>query len=298
MKTHLMCFGVIAAISSLPYLAVCWDNQQPLILSIDAGKAEWEIGERTLHRLKITNRSSAKVSIPNFHFLNIKTEDAEIAFYTKEQILQLHVSRGSTPIRINKEWQQVSEKPRLFKVVDIQPGETLSVPFSLTRRCYPSFYSLTEPGEYAVTVTLDTSRTGNNDVLKGHFVSAPAIFRILPVTAFRNQEPHESQIHYAKTKAAFYLERIKDNRGEYFSNVGNILDTPDAVPALIEMLDSKDQETLRAARSILEKIIQHQENVKQPMLPTTKKQWEEWWRVEGTKIPPQKLWSNFDSHFQ
>ncbi len=289
---------VVAFVAWLLCLTAYSSDNPPLTISVESGNTEWEVGARTSHTLKITNRSSTTLTIPSFRFLNTKGEDAEIALYVKEQILQMHVVRGSVPVQINKDWQTVPEKPRSFETVEIRPDETISVSFSLTRQWHPSFFSLTKPGEYVVTMTLDTTQVKSDNVLKGRFVSTPAVFRIIPVTIFRSKETHESHLDYAKAKVVFYLDRIENRKGEYFPNVKNILDTQDAVPALIEILDSKDDANARRAQTILEQIHHPLGNKEPPDLPNSKNGWAAWWRINGDSMPPRKLWANFDSHYQ
>ena len=249
--------------------------------------------------LKITNQSSEPVTLPSFRFLNGKGYDPEIAFYLNEHVLKMQVVHGSAPVLMNQGWQTHAEKPRQFPTVELQPKETLSVPFSLNWDWYPSFYSLTEPGEYTLTVILDTTGTQNDKILKGRFASSPARFRIVPVATFRAQEIHESPDDYAKALVAFYLRRIEEHKGEYFPNVAKMLSARNAVPALIVTLDSKDHGLAKRAEAILGEIHDHLgTNEKPPALPKSKAEWLEWWNREGMKLSLQELWSNFDSHYQ
>ena len=160
-------------------------EEPPLGLRVEADRPQWEVNERTGHVLKITNQSSRPVTVPSFRFMNGKGEDQEIAFYLDEHVLKMQVMHGAAPVAINAGWQTHPEKPRQFPTVELRPNDTLSVPFSLTAGCYPSFYSLTEPGEYTLTVILDTTGTRNDKILKGRFVSPPVRFRILPIATFR-----------------------------------------------------------------------------------------------------------------
>lgn len=273
-------------------------DESPLNISIRTGRPEFEVNQRTDHTLIIKNQSSQVVTLPSFRFLNIKQEDPEIAFYLKEQILRMQVRRGTDTVPIHKDWLIPPEKSRQFPTVDLQPGETILEPFSLTRRRYPSFYSLTTPGVYSITVTLDTTRVSNSKILKGKFTSQPAKFEIIPVGTFREKKPNELQDDYTEVKVAFYLRRIAKHDGEYFPNVWNILETKEGVPALIEALDSEDDESARLARSLLGQIYHHGGRPNPPALPNSQNDWMEWWKREGKKLSPKKLWSNFDSHYQ
>ncbi|MGD0900489.1 MAG: hypothetical protein ABR915_21870 [Thermoguttaceae bacterium] len=269
-------------------------EEPPLTLRVESTRAQWEVNERTGHVLKITNQSSRPVTLPSFRFLNVKQEDPEVGFYIQEHVLQMQVVRGTAPVQINEGWQRHPEKPRQFPTVELQPKETLSVAFSLT----PGFYSLTEPGEYALTVILNTMQTQSDKILKGRFESPPARFRIVPVASFRAQGPDESPDDYAKACVAFYLHRIEERKGEYFPNVAKMLSARNAVPALIETLDSKDNRLADGAEAILGEI-HHRLDTKEkpPPLPRSKADWLQWWKNEGTKLSAKELWSNFDSHY-
>ena len=117
----------------------------------------------------------------------------------------MQVRHGTDTVPIHKDWLAPPEKSRQFPTVELQPGDTILEPFSLTRRWNPSFYSLTSPGVYTLTVTLDTTGVSNNKILKGRFTSQPAKFKIIPVGTFREKKPNESQHDYAEVKVAFAL---------------------------------------------------------------------------------------------
>ena len=284
-----------AASPALPAAAA---SQPPIIVSVKTERTEYEVGQRTSHGLTITNRTSKPVTLPSLQFLNIKQEDAEIAFYVQQHVLEIQVTRGKGPVAISKDWQAPAKEVQPFPTVELQPGQSISARFSLTRSWYPSFFSLTEPGEYNVTVTLDTTTLANEKIIKGRFSSAPAAFRIVPVAAFREKRAGESQGDYAKAKVVFYLDRIAQHKGEYFPNVGSILRTPEAVPALIEMLDSKDAARADQAGSLLGQVHHRLGTPHPPALPESKEAWRKWWETQGAKLPASTFWSNFDSHYQ
>ena len=273
-------------------------DESPLNISIRIERPEFEVNQRTDHTLVIKNQSSQAATLPSFRFLNIKQEDAEIAFYLKEQILRMQLMRGTDTVPLKEDWLVPQEKSGQYPTVDLQPGETILVPFSLTRHWYPSFYSLTTPDEYTLTVTLDTTGVSNSKILKGKFTSQSAKFRISPVGTFREKKPDESQHDYAKVKVAFYFRRIAKHDGEYFTNVWNILQTKECVPALLEALDSQDDESVRLARSLLGQIHHHEGRSGSSALPISKTEWMEWWQREEQEPTPKTLWSNFDSHYQ
>jgi hypothetical protein len=157
--------------------------------------------------------------------------------------------------------------------------------------------TLAEPSEYTLTVTLDTTAVHGDKILKGRFTSPPAKFRIVPIGTFRKQGADESARDYARAWVAFYLQRIEEHKGEYFPNVRNMLSVQDAVPALIDALDSKDNQLAKRAEAILAEI-HHRGSNHEPPLPKSKAEWLDWWRGEGVKLSAKELWSNFDSHYQ
>lgn len=274
----------------------------PLVnISVKVGRSRFEVGERTGHTLMISNQSADEtISVPSFRFLNVKQEDPEIAFYLKEQVLRLQVTVGTNAVPIHQEWLIVPERATEFPSVELRPGESVATQFSLTRRWYPSFYALTNPGTYAVSVILDTTKTTNPKVLKGVFVSAPAEFEIIPVPTFRARGAGETKADYGQERVAFYLKRIMEHTGEYFPNVGNIVRTEDGVPALIELMEAGDPEIRSQAVSLL-KQFHHAEDGRSdhPALPGSSLQaWREWWQTTGSKLSTEQVWHNFDSRYQ
>ena len=273
-------------------LSIAWlsasAEEPPIEIRVVAAPTQWEVNQRTAHVLKITNRSVQPVTVPSFHFLNVKGEQPEIDFYLEEHILKMEVVRDSKPISTNEKPQARPEKPQPFPTVDLQPKETVSVGFS---------QSLTEPGEYTLMVTLDTTAAQSDKILKGRFTSPPARFRIVPIATFRKQGANESARDYARARVAFYLHRIEEHKGEYFPNVAEMLRVQDAVPALIDALDSKDNQLAKRAELILAEI-HHRGSNHEPPLPRSKPEWLDWWRGEGAKLSAKELWSNFDSHYQ
>ena len=289
-------FVLMLVIAAAPLAVLA--EQPPVIISGKTEKPEYEVGQRTSHGLTITNRSSKPVTLPSFRFLNIKQEDAEMAFYIQQHVLEIQVTRGKDPVAVDKVWQAPAKEARPFPTVELPPGQSISAGFSLTRRWYPSFFSLTEPGEYNVTVTLDTTKLADEKILKGRFLSAPVAFRIVPIATFREKGSGESQVDYAKAKVAFYLDRIAQRKGEYFPNVGNLLRTPEAIPALIEILDSKDAARAQQAGVLLGQVHHNCGTPHPPALPDSKEAWRKWWETEEAKLPAATLWSNFDSYYQ
>ena len=274
----------------LTLLSIAWlsasAEEPPIEIRVVAAQTQWEVNERTAHVLKITNRSAQLVTVPSFP--NGKERDAGIAFYLKEHILKMEVVRDSKPISINENPQTRPGKFQPFPTVEIQPKETVSDDFSLR---------LTEPGDYTLTVTLDTTAVQGDKILKDRFTSPPVRFRIVPIATFRKQGANESARDYARARVAFYLHRIEEHKGEYFPNVAEMLRVQDAVPALIDALDSKDNQLAKRAELILAEI-HHRGSNHEPPLPRSKPEWLDWWRREGVRLSAKELWSNFDSHHQ
>jgi len=100
----------------LMLLSIAWlaasNEEPPIEIRVTVAQTQWEVNERTAHVLKITNRSAQLVTVPSFHFLNVKGEQPEIDFYLEEHILKMEVVRDSKPISINEKPQARPEKPR------------------------------------------------------------------------------------------------------------------------------------------------------------------------------------------
>lgn len=279
-------------LSLLMLLSIAWRSvsveEPPIEVRVSAAQNQWEVNERTAHVFKIANRSPQPVTVPSFHFLNVKEEHPEITFYLEEHILKMEVVRDSKTISINEKPRARPRTAQPFPTVELQPKETVSVGFSLR---------LTEPGEYTVTVTLDTTAVPGDKTLKGRFTSPSAGFRIVPIATFRKQGANEPTRDYARARVAFYLRRIEEHEGEYFPNVAEMLRLQDAVPALIDALDSKDKQFVKRAEVILAGI-HHRGSNHKSFLPRSKAEWLDWWQGEGVRLSAKELWSNFDSHYQ
>ncbi|MBI5393966.1 MAG: hypothetical protein HZA91_01580 [Verrucomicrobia bacterium] len=273
-------------------------NDSPLSISVKAAKSDFEVGERTWHAVVVSNRSAQVVAIPSFGFLNIKQEDPYASFYVRQKILRLEVKCGGKIIPMGSGWSRSSTEAPDFPTVELRPGETAGVGFSLTRRWFPCFYTLTNAGLYTLTVALDTTAVRNDKMVKGVFTSPPTEFRIIPWPTFREQRLDESCDDYAEEKATFYLKRIVSYKGEFYPNVDAILRTQGSVPALIRILASSDKELAGQARSLLGGI--HYPSGRpppHPPRPSSIEQWKEWWQTTGVKMSVKEFWSNFDSHF-
>ena len=95
-------------------LSIAWlsasAEEPPIEIRVAAAQTQWEVNERTAHVLKITNRSAQLVTVPSFHFLNVKGEQPEIDFYLEEHILKMEVVRDSKPISTNEKPQAQSRE--------------------------------------------------------------------------------------------------------------------------------------------------------------------------------------------
>jgi len=286
-------------IGCLVVARITYATDKPLVnISINVGKSQFEVYEETDHTLVISNQSSEVLSLPNLpEVLNATKGNPEIARYL--QFLRMQVTIGTNVIPIHQRWLTVPDRAKEIQTVELRPGECMSEHFSLTGGCNPSFYSLTNPGVYAVSVTLDTTKATSPKILKGVFVSAPTEFEIIPVPTFRAKKAEETKADYARERVVFYLKRIRGNTGVYFSNVYNIVKTDDGVPALIELMEVGDPGVRSEAESLL-KQIHHPEDghSEHPALPTSRQAWHEWWQKAGCKLSTADVWHNFDSHYQ
>ena len=104
------------------------NEEPPIEIRVTVAQTQWEVNERTAHVLKITNPSAQLVTVPSFHFLNVKGEQPEIDFYLEEHILKMEVVPIRNPFRPTKSRRR-PEKPQPFPTVDLQPKETVSVGF-------------------------------------------------------------------------------------------------------------------------------------------------------------------------
>ena len=97
-------------------------SQPPVIVSVRTERNQYEVGQRTSHVLTITNRGSKPVTLPSFRFLNVKQEDAEIAFYVQQHVLEIQVTRDKGPVAINKDWQDPAKEVQPFPTVEKESG--------------------------------------------------------------------------------------------------------------------------------------------------------------------------------
>jgi hypothetical protein len=269
----------------------------PLGISIIPTETRFEVGQRAACAFEITNLTSETIALPAFDPVPRKLEDAAAAGYIKAQILKIHVWQGTRTFEMNPEWQTPNEQPPKYGVVLVQPGQAIRESVSLTRNGHPSFFTLTNPGLYSVSVTLDTQGCKDERIPKGIWTSAPATLRIVPYPDFRARQRGESPEAYAQARAAFYLGRIVQPQGEYFANVWSVLGTEGAGAALIDLMDSREPGIARGAADLLGQI-HHREGAPgaQPT-PASKADWLRWWQETGSKLAARDLFSNFDSHF-
>jgi hypothetical protein len=117
-----------------------------LIISGRTEKPEYEVGQRTSHGLTITNRNSKPVTLPSFRFLNAKQEDAEIAFYVQQYVLEIQVTRGKDPVAINKDLRAPAKEVQPFATVELRtcrPGGPGLLPrLCLRFRHWASFHAV------------------------------------------------------------------------------------------------------------------------------------------------------------
>ena len=67
------------------------------------------------------------MTLPSFQFLNIKQEDADIAFHVQQHVLDIQVTRGKGTVAINKDWQAPAKEAQPYPTVELQPGQVPAV---------------------------------------------------------------------------------------------------------------------------------------------------------------------------
>jgi len=266
-------------------------------VAVAPGKAEFEVGERGFCSFAITNRTSHPMALPSFRFLNLKQEDAEVAFYVKRRILKIDVWQGTNAVAMKPGWQNAPEESSQYPTSWLQPTQTVGSGFSLTRNWYPSFFALTNPGLYTVSLTLDTTTCKDVQIPKGVYVSRRAAFQIVPVAEFRARHPDELLGSYTQAKTTFYLKRIINHTGEYFPNVSQIVRCEGALAALIELTGSLDKEVATHSLALLGALHHALGRPSPPAVPGSVEEWQTWLEETGSKLTPQELWVNFDSHY-
>jgi hypothetical protein len=275
-------------------------NSPLLGISLAPMKAPFDVGQRVQCTLEITNLTSAPVALPSFSFIkNDKGSPYSVVpLYVEEQILRLTVKHGSNVIPIEPHWRNPSKTPGQYPTEQLLPGSVIRKYFPLTVNPWgPSFYALTNPADYTVTIALDTSACNDGQIAKGVWVSPPVAFRIVDFPAFRTRESTESPEAYAQARVAFYLSRIDQHQGEYFANVEAALQTQGAGAALIELMDSLDKRTAYRASELLRQVHHEPGQPNPPHLPGSKAEWSEWWITTGSKLPTGALLGHFYSQF-
>jgi hypothetical protein len=266
-------------------------------IAITPTQTSFDVGQRANCAFEITNLTSEAIALPAFDSPG-KVEDAGATSYVKAQILKIHVRQGTNTYAMNPGWQTPPAQPAKYRLVPLPPGHTIREYFSVTGTRYPPFFTLTNPGLYSVSITLDTQGFKDERIPKGIWTSAPATFRIVPYPDFRARQSGESAEAYAQARVAFYLGRIVQHQGEYFRNVGSVLDTEGSGAALIELMDSKEPGIGGEALGLLGQIHHRLGALGPQQTPASKADWMRWWEETGANLSARVLFSNFDSHFQ
>lgn len=286
----------VTSLASLAKAQSATVSNRPRVGIVFSVTPKIEIGSVLFGELTITNWSSESVKVPNFHFLNLWQENAEAAFYVKQQVLKIDVKQDGKPVFINAEWQAPLEKAVQFPLFELLPGGYLPSILVLNSKRSAAFYSLTNPGIYTVTITLNTTKGDVDGLLKGVFVSAPVTVEIVPVPTFRPQQADESPKDYTQAKVEFYLKRIATRQGDRFKNMSDLLRTDNAIPAVINELDSHDKSVAGAAKDLLlEGYIPNFYSPISRYKPVSKTEWMEWWNAKGKNMAPQELWRYLES---
>jgi hypothetical protein len=286
-------------VNALPCLGAQPGGPSGVGISIAPTKASFDMGERATFVLEITNMTAGAVVLPVFDAAG-KVEDEKILRYLKAHLLEIEVRHGTNVLAMNTGWDRSAMPAEGMKYhsVSLEARTAIRDNFSLTRNWHPSFFTITNPGEYTASVTFDTRSCREEGILKGVWNSPPATFRIVPFPEFRPRAQNESPEDYAQARANFYLKRIVQHQGEYFANVGSILRAEASGAALIGLMDSPERDVAVEALSLLRQI-HHRLGAAGPQsTPASKADWMTWWKETGSRIPAQELLANFDSHFQ
>ena len=275
------------------------ESNSLLGITVTPSKSEFEVGERASCGFEITNLTSEAIALPGFRFPNLKQEAAEVAFfYVKEQILEIAVRQGTNTVAMQPGWQNTSKQAGQYPTEFLEPAHTIRGSLSLTQNWPPSFFALTNPGIYSVGITLDTRACKDARIPKGVYVSPRAAFGIVPVAEFRAKRPDESLEAYVQARVTFYLKRITQHKGEGFPNVRNIVRTEGAVAALIEVIGSPDKDTADRSLELLNQLHHALGRPNPPPMPESVADWRTWLKETGSRLTPNELWANFDSHYQ
>ena len=273
----------------------------PLLgISLASMETPFDVGQRVMCTLEITNLTSTPLALPSFSFIKVDKASpySVVPLYVEEQILRLTVKRGSNTVPIERGWRNPSKTLRQYPTEQLLPGGVIRKSFPLTVNPWgPSFYALTNPADYTLSIALDTSACKDEQITKGVWVSPPATFRIVDFPAFRTRGSTESPEAYAQARVAFYLTRIIQHQGEYFANVESALQTQGAGAALIELTDSRDKSFAGRASELLCQVHHPLGLRNPPYLPKMKAEWLEWWRTTGSHLPSRELIGNFYSQF-
>ena len=276
------------------------EDDSPIGITLKPVKGEFEVGESAGFDFGITNLTSQAVTLPSFHFVNIMMEDANVIFYVREGMLKISVWQGTNKVPMNTNWLNLPVQNEPYPTVILKPTDTIHQTFTITGGLVPNrFFTLTNPGLYTVSITMDTTTCKDNKIPKGVFVSPGAKFRIVSLPIFRAKRSDESPEIYAQAKVTFYLKRISQNTGEYFYNVSEIARSNEAVAALTELLGSPDKEVAGQSSVLLAQFYEPLDGrTNHPPLPKAVEEWRTWAKETGSRLTPGQLFGNFDSHFQ
>jgi len=267
-------------------------TEPPLAFRLEMDRRRWELGEDMDARLILTNVSANPLTVPDVSLKRGKLFPEGLTRSLQSGALRLELEQDGQPVEPPL---RVSSTP-VPSLTSIEPGGQIEVDVSLG-----SEINLRQPqndrvGEYRLRAVLDTTKLQDKGVWRGRVATDWVAFTVAPVQPFRPKAAGESDEGYARAKVDFLLQRVIARKGRYFSNVHKILETAGGVPALIAALKDKNEEKRRRAEAILQLL--HSPPGDQGQLPQPQEGWMKWWQHTGSKLGRDKLWHNFDSHFQ
>jgi hypothetical protein len=269
----------------------------PIEMTVEL-KREYEIDEWIFCTIKITNTSEQTVTIPNIFADAGKHSYEGARHFIGQGVLQVVLQRQGDAAAMPPTWPKTPGQALPDPWRQLRPGQSASHPVPLSWPYAPSLFAIDRQGDYRLAVTLDTNATEDDRAWKGS-VSATAAFSVVPARIFRAKAANETVEDYARAKIDFCLARIERGQGRFFANVAEILNTPQGVPALIELLDSEPRARASAATMILENIAARSDSPEgRKPDARTKQQWKRWWETTGSAMSMRDLWHNFDSHWQ
>ena len=269
---------------------------QPLRVSVRMTKSSYEVGEKIECHLELRNTSSNAIEMPDIGRMVGKGNHIAQGLLSalKLGVVQIGLTRDGAEVQIGEKWRPRGKPKADMPSTTLEPGDLKRIRIFVSSPYYYKLFSIDEPGNYVLRITCPTS----NDESRGALVASVS-FPVTGRPVFRERRPDETPASYAVQKVDFYVTRILGRKGRYFANVWQIISTPEGVPALIALLESKDKKKASKSWLILTRIRSPLSNESDKReLPKDKIFWESWWSEAGSRLSPQELFHNFDSHWQ